>query len=395
MNCNKCGTPIIPGENACRFCGAVDDFSIRVPVEPKPEIIGFDMYDEIQVVDFTIGEDDVSIDTEPKEEVVKIDEVIEIPSEPEVIDVVKEEPTIPIVNSVIEEPATARIPVEEVKNALKEAKETAPVEEKKLENEIIDIQEEKKPEEIISDEPVKEEIISEESIVDTPKPVEEKNKTKKSSKEGEPRKDVNKSSIVAIVLSILLIASIILNCFLLMGRASKVEVDNIGVSEVLLTTVYDNYELRLPNNWDTNSTNERYLLTYDNSKTWAASISFETDLDYDLVKENIEVITEKFGLNNYLFTSDYSKTINSNELYIFKGKYYSYATYVIINKIDNDTVAVTDLKFTGEVQEDVLDGILNSLTTISVKDMSNFLTNNFEFNDVTNVLEQVIAKEDE
>ena len=39
MNCNKCGTPILPGENTCRFCGAIGDFSIR---KEKPEIISFD-----------------------------------------------------------------------------------------------------------------------------------------------------------------------------------------------------------------------------------------------------------------------------------------------------------------------------------------------------------------
>ena len=44
MNCNKCGTPIIPGENTCRFCGTSNNFSKR---EEKHEIIGFDDIDYI------------------------------------------------------------------------------------------------------------------------------------------------------------------------------------------------------------------------------------------------------------------------------------------------------------------------------------------------------------
>ena len=40
MKCNKCGTPIIPGENNCRICGNKTDFSERVK---EPEIIDFPM----------------------------------------------------------------------------------------------------------------------------------------------------------------------------------------------------------------------------------------------------------------------------------------------------------------------------------------------------------------
>jgi uncharacterized OB-fold protein len=40
MNCNRCGTPIIPGENSCRFCGAVENFTERKYID-VPEIIDF------------------------------------------------------------------------------------------------------------------------------------------------------------------------------------------------------------------------------------------------------------------------------------------------------------------------------------------------------------------
>lgn len=78
MNCNKCGTPIIPGENTCRFCGTSNNFSKR---EEKHEIIGFDDIDllndniqEAEIIDFMIGEDEVSLNDE--EAPVIIDDLI-------------------------------------------------------------------------------------------------------------------------------------------------------------------------------------------------------------------------------------------------------------------------------------------------------------------------------
>ena len=57
MKCNKCGTPIISGENRCRFCGSTI-------VIKKPEVI---------------KEPELIIDTPKKSEIIK-----EIPKAPEV-----------------------------------------------------------------------------------------------------------------------------------------------------------------------------------------------------------------------------------------------------------------------------------------------------------------------
>lgn len=380
MNCNKCGTPILPGEHTCRFCGAIDDFSKRVPVEPKPEIIDFNI-DDVEVVDFMIGEDEVSITPEPKEQPVNVDEIIDfsfdaIPTkEPEII-----EPVIPVVNSVIEEPATARIPVEEVKKVL-EQDTTPSIVEPIIEPAITEAIVEPKEEiiDVVNAEPLKK--------------VEESNIEEKT-EQPKPKKENKNSKVGLIIVTMLLILSIILNCFLLMGRATNPQISSSEVSEVLLTSVYNNYEIKLPNNWTVNSTNNEYVLIYDGTEDWAASIGFTDSSDFSLVKDNVANITEKYGNSKYLFTSDYTKTINNKEIYVFKGKYYSYSVYLIISKVDDSTVAVTDLKFTGEVEENVLNSILTSLTTISTKDMSDFLKDNFEFKDATKVLDNVIPKED-
>lgn len=379
MNCNKCGTPILPGENICRFCGAMDDFSKRMPVEPKPEIIDFNIYDEVEVVDFMIGEDDVLINSEPKEETMDLEEVMNFSFDDVSLttDKVEEEPIIPVVNSVIEEPATARIPVEEVKEILSHDNDNKEdiIDEPAVElifDATLDKNEEQAEQEYKPND-----IVKEETVVNNEN----------------PKKEKKNSKVGLIIVTMLLIVSLILNCFLLMGRATNPDISNNDVSEVSSTTVYNNYEIKLPNNWDVNNTNDEFMLVYDGTEDWAASINFTKNSNFSLVKSKISELTDEFGNNKYLFTSDYTKTVNNKEFYVFKGKYYSYSVYIIINEVNDNTIAITDLKFVGEVEEDVLNGLLNSLTTVSVKDMSNFMKDNFEFNDNSKILNNIIKEE--
>lgn len=381
MNCNKCGTPILPGENTCRFCGTINDFSARVPEQPKLEIIDFDIEENVikrepKIINFMLAEDEVSIDPEPAKEVIDFDDSNEsevIKDEQEIID---DESEIPTVNPIMDEPATAVMPVKEVKKII----ETEEIESNDSKSSLddlskkVDTEIEKKAESKLED-----------NVEKKPEKVGKDDRTEKSGKS---------SSVLIIVLIMLLILSIILNCFLLMGKAKKLDVSDDSVSGVLLDTVYSNYEFRIPNNWNVNNSDMEKLLIYDKSKTWGSSISISSNLDFNLTKENASKITEEFGKNNYLFTSDYTKTINDKELYIFKGKYYSYATYIIITKVD-DNVIVADLKFTGEVKEDILTSIFNTLTTTSKSDINTLLNNDFEFNDVTKILSSVLNKKKE
>lgn len=389
MNCNKCGTPILPGEHSCRFCGAVGDYSIRKVNVPEPEIIDFniDINEVAEIVDFAISEDEVSMTPEPKEENMMeeiIDVPVQIPSQneeaniSEIIDEKVEEvisepvleevekqveltSSIPVVNSVIEEPPTARIPVEEVKKELEEQKQEEVIEE-------------------VIEEKVEEPVVVEEKIVEE--------------KEAEPKKKKNGSKITTIVLTMLLIASIILNCFLLMKLSApmaKVSPDE-QLSNESLTTVFQNRELVFPSNWVINTSNNDYLLVYDFSKEWAASLKFTDTLDYNLVSENVENITNAFGLSQYLFTSDYKKTVNNQEFHIFKGKYYEYAVYIILAEMDDGSLVIVDVKFTGEVIEDVVDYILSTLSTPRDNKINNFTKENFSFYDVTGFLSSIVKE---
>lgn len=369
MNCNKCGTPILPGENTCRFCGSVDNFSARKGKEKTPEIIGFDIEEKIEIIDFSLSEDEVAINPEPREEEIieddiEVDEIIN----DEVI-IIEEEDLEDekglFVNSIIEEPPTARIPVEEVKKQLEEELEEIPSIEPELPVAALvenDESNEEKPEELIK--------INEEEV-----------------------KEKKNTNISVIILAVLLILSVILNCFLLMGTGNAYqEAKELETSSENLKTVYNSYELEIPNNWKTNNSNDEYLLVYDESNEWALSLNLIDDLDFNKLETKKEEIISELGNLQYLFTSDYTKTINDKKFHIFKGKYDSYAVYVIINELDEKKISVTDLKFTGEVKEDILEETLESLSLLKKVEDKILSKEKFTFNNITSIFEDNLKK---
>lgn len=366
MDCNKCGTPILPGEHVCRFCGAIDDFSERKAVEPPVEVIDFeslekefgynsheviDFNNDAEVIDFMLGLDDISLE-DPKDEVVNIDENYEYDG------------GVTIVTDAFDEPATSRIPVEEVKEVMeKENSDNEPV----IVDEPVNIDNELKEE--IKDEKVEEEKIE---------------------------KDEDKSSPIAIILLVFfLVLSLVANVYLVVikKQAPVREEKPVEASKVLSSAVYSRYRIDIPSNWNVDSSNSDYLLLFDETNKWAASINFLSNVNYKMDKDSAAKLTSSFGGAKYLFTSDYEKTVNGKEFHIFKGKYYSYSVYVIFNKVSDTLLTVADLKFVEEPKEDIIDGLLTSLTTVKLNDMTSILKDNFEFKNVATVVEGVLPKE--
>ena len=364
MNCNKCGTPIIPGENTCRFCGTSNNFSKR---EEKHEIIGFDDIDllndniqEAEIIDFMIGEDEVSLNDE--EAPVIIDDLIidspvveETPVQEEIIEE-------KVVNSVIEEPPTARIPVEDVVKTIEEEKE-----------------------EVVEMEP---------TINLDATAVLEKVEDKKKPKKNDDNNKKKGGSLLTVLLLVLLIASLIINYFLFTGKDKIVKPNNTDniTTKTLSTIVFNGYETKIPSNWTVNNNNPEYTLLLDEKLQWSASVMLTEEIDYAKVSEKTTQITDALGLQNYLFTSDYNKTSNNKEFYIFKGKYYEYAVYVIVSPVDDDTCAIVDLKFTGEVNEDVLNSLLDSISNMSKANLAP-IKENFEFKNLIPQFKNIIPKE--
>jgi hypothetical protein len=441
MNCNKCGTPILPGENSCRFCGTVGDYSKRNYEQVKPEII-----------DFTTGEDDVviindepeKVDSFPLEKKLEVNENADIApinfgsfsdpvtfnndtiDQPVIVPNFDEDP-ISIFNT-----APAVAPVDNYANQIEEMATTMPV--------VTPIASEPIPAVTpIADEPTtgasEEQIISfstptfgdvaqtetaseisvfpsdsssEPSAVAASAPIivtknnskEETNELIKeimpTNEDGKKELKDKKSShgvfnIATFVLAVLLIISVVGNCFLLMGTTkNNKEVTNTPVvSSTNQTAYFSGYKIEIPSNWITVTNKDlNYITLMDSTENWATTLSIATNVTAGKISDpkNVENITKAFGANKYLFTSDYSKTVDGKDFYIFKGKYYDYSVYLITTNLDATSTVVADLKFKGEVDDNVVNGVLNSLKTLSVKDLTNFYKNDFNFGDISGLV---------
>ena len=85
-------------------------------------------------------------------------------------------------------------------------------------------------------------------------------------------------------------------------------------------------------------------------------------------------------------------TQDNQEFHIFKGKYYEYAVYIILAEMDDGSLVIVDVKFTGEVIEDVVDYILSTLSTPRDNKINNFTKENFSFYDVTGFLSSIVKE---
>ena len=422
MNCNRCGTPIIPGENSCRFCGAVENFTERKYID-VPEIIDFV---EPEIIDFTTGEDDVvvSSDAKPATPAVptpptppappvapSVSEKPAAPTMPAAPATPVQQPVAPVAPSAPAVPEVPSAPVAPVAPSVPEkpampapvtpitaAPVSTPVEKKEEKVETADSKVEVPVEAEVKKEEATEVAASTPVVVTAPaennveevkeeKPVKEKKEKKGSS-----------LSIGTFVLVVLLLASIVLNCFLLMGDSednTPVEPqEKPVVSETTQTLYFNNYKLETPSNWIAVSTqNVPYLTIMDRSEEWAVTIDVSNETDSALVEKSAEQIKEAFKNNKYLFTDSYPKNANNREYYVFKGKYQNYTVYVITTKLENNTTVVADLKFKGEVEEDVLEKVLTTMSTVSTKSLTEFYDENFDFGTITGLVKDNLVVE--
>lgn len=422
MNCNRCGTPIIPGENSCRFCGAVENFTERKYID-VPEIIDFV---EPEIIDFTTGEDDVVVSSDAKPATPAVP-TPPTPPAPPVAPSVPEKPatpTMPVTPApAVEQPVAPVAPsapaVPEVPSApvapeapsvpenpampapvtpITAAPVSTPVEKKEEKVEAADSKVEAPVESEVKKEEATEVAASTPVVVTAPAEAKaEEVKEEKPVKEKKEKKG-SSLSLGTFVLVVLLLASIVLNCFLLMGDSednTPVEPqEKPVVSETTQTLYFNNYKLETPSNWIAVSTqNVPYLTIMDRSEEWAVTIDVSNETDSALVEKSAEQIKEAFKNNKYLFTDSYPKNANNREYYVFKGKYQNYTVYVITTKLENNTTVVADLKFKGEVEEDVLEKVLTTMSTVSTKSLTEFYDENFDFGTITGLVKDNLVVE--
>ena len=444
MNCNKCGTPILPGENSCRFCGTVGDYSKRNHEETKPEII-----------DFTTGDDDVVIiDDEPEkiesipvikpvsapvaQPVSRIEQVVtpvQIPT-PVVRETIISVPTpapvvmpvsapviprvetpvsIPVVTPIVSEPiptivkqtpvipVVSNIDVEPIP-VIKREEMVAPIVKPLSQTEtpivtpVNPVIANAAPTAVSASTPVlvtktDSKVKKEELVNEIVPPIIEGKKDVKEKKNGH-----GLFNIVTFILILLLLISVIANCFLLMGNSKEnKEVDTTPVVSTTNQTIYFNgFKVEVPSNWITTTNKDvNYITLMDSTENWAVTLNVAPNTKASAIsdKTSIDNITKAFGANKYLFTSDYSKTVDGKDFYIFKGKYYDYSVYIITSSLDSKNTVIADLKFKGEVDDAVLTNVLNSLKTVSVKDLTAFYKNDFSFGDITSLITSNINAE--
>lgn len=370
MKCNKCGTPIIPGEDNCRICGNKNDFSERTK---EVELIDFP--DDIKGVSMDLPDLDAIIDT--KEEIVE--PTLELVNEIEMPTIEETQVTeeAPVVLEDVVEPALEPV-VEPVEvNEVEEPKVVEKVEEK-VEPKIEEVVEETKP--------------SKKQVLD--KANEKVEKPKKVKKEKQEKKS---SGGFVIVLVILLLASLALNAYLFVmdGNAKANEKGNEPKNEQVYSKVsYGSYRVTIPSTWIIEN-GSNGLLVYDDTQNWSFNMQMVNDADYETFVTNKENLVDSLVNLKYQFTSNYSKEVEEKEYHIFKGKYYDYSVYVIATELSEDSIVFVDLKFKGEVDDILLNSVLESMSNVKTNDTTELFKDNFEFQNISNEIKMASQKIEE
>ena len=388
MKCNKCGTPIIPGEKACRICGNTD-FSERVK---EPEVIDFPDLDlddkkEEKVNNLPDLMDIIDIE-EPKTKVVDVTK--------EIIDLEVETPVMP--ELVLDEVTNFEMPEVTVETVNEEISEpivetTMVPEEEKIENneQEVKINETVVEEENNTKESVKESKHSKKKNLEKEKEKEVKHKKEPKEPKLKPKKKSSNTS--KILLAFLLVCSIGLNVFLFVKDGKTVVSGEKPKTDCTYSKVsYNDYKVTVPSTWITENENNS-LLIYDDTQNWSASMKLVDESSYEALSANTESFKDALGKLKYQFTSNYSKSVNGKEFHLFKGKYYEdYSVFVIVTELDEDSLVVVDLKFKGEVDDILLNNVLTAMADIKQNNTDELFKDNFEFVDFTEQV-QLVSKE--
>ena len=202
-----------------------------------------------------------------------------------------------------------------------------------------------------------------------------------------------KTNIFSIILLILLILSIGLNIYLYVSNSNKTANKQYDEEEKVITKdiVYNSYLFPVPNEWKYEIVDvHNLLLIYDDSEDFGVSVQFTNEADYDLLIE--DELATYMKEENFQFTSSYKKVINNREMYLYKGKYGEYNTYLIFTRIENNVMGITKLMFEAEVDDVILNNVLEMNSTIIRQEPTKIINDKFNFTDLS---QAIISKSNE
>lgn len=203
----------------------------------------------------------------------------------------------------------------------------------------------------------------------------------------------NKFNLFPIILLVLLLSSVGLNIYLYIGNSNKVASKVYNEEEKVVTKdiSYNSYLFTVLNDWKYKIDNVNNLLfIYDNSEDFGISVQIINEVDYDLLIES-ELATY-MKEHNFQFTSSYEKSINNKEMYLYKGKYGEYNSYLIFTRISDNIMGITKLMFESEVNDVVLNKVLEMNGSITTQEPTTFVNDKFNFTDLS---QPIIAKSNE
>lgn len=354
MKCKKCSTPIIPGETRCRFCGS----TMIINDNKEPEII--------DIID------DIIEEKKPKKEPEIIDIIDEQPNNKK--EIIGEQPKkidIDVTDELEKTTQLERIDIEEFTGKINKE------ELKKIEKETTE-----KNEVVENEKPiVKNEIVVNENPVE---------------KEEQKFNEKSNTYVVGGVLVSALVISLVFNLFLFLNRNLSKKSVSDSISEARIETFFNNYEISIPDNWQTKTEVDKDLLMiFDSTTEWAASLQILKDVDYKLVNKNADDIQKEYAKQNIIFTSNYTKTVNNIDYFLYKGKQENYSVYLILQEVDDSTVLATNLKFKGEIKKEVLDTILDSFSSVKGNNLNKLYESDFNFSQLGDVVTKFAKPETE
>lgn len=193
------------------------------------------------------------------------------------------------------------------------------------------------------------------------------------------------------VLIVLLWASMMINILLLINMfTTHPDSRDVRVSANKVRLFAQTHYIWMPDNWISMNEVGKITNVKDDTETWSASFEF-LRAPFEDIEEHRDEIINAFGPLRYLLISDTTRKIGTTDLIIFRGKFHENTTYIILAERD-DYIAIADLKFKYEVNEEVLNAVMEVLVSSSRRGVTDFFGRDFNFDGISSVIQKALEE---